>query len=191
MVRVTHFDLPADNPEELKKFYERVFDWNFDKWSDPTNTNDYWFINTGTDKHGINGGMAKKKDSSDQISNTISVSNIDHYIKRIEDNGGEILLQKMRLDNVGWLASFKDPQGNKFTLLQADKPSSVEEEKSKKRIKRYRHHAHDGIYSLGIIGAAIYYISAATGFWMGVLGLLKALVWPAFLVYEALKFMAQ
>jgi len=43
------------------------------------------------------------------------------------------------------------------------------------------------IYGVGIIGAAIYYISVATTFWMGVLGFLKALVWPAFLVYEALK----
>lgn len=43
------------------------------------------------------------------------------------------------------------------------------------------------VYGLGMIGAAVYYISAATGFWMGVLGFLKALVWPAFLVYETLK----
>ena len=45
-------------------------------------------------------------------------------------------------------------------------------------------------YCLGVIGAAVYYISAATGFWAGVLGFLKALVWPAFLVYEVLKFLA-
>lgn len=43
------------------------------------------------------------------------------------------------------------------------------------------------VYGLGFIGAAIYFISHATGFWMGVLGLLKAIVWPAFLVYEAFK----
>jgi amino acid permease len=43
------------------------------------------------------------------------------------------------------------------------------------------------VYGLGLIGAAIYFISAATGFWMGVIGILKAFVWPAFLVYEALK----
>ncbi len=51
---------------------------------------------------------------------------------------------------------------------------------------------HDGgtssaVYGLGFIGAAIYFISTATTFWIGVLGFLKALVWPAFLVYEALK----
>ena len=45
------------------------------------------------------------------------------------------------------------------------------------------------IYGLGFIGAAVYYISTATGFWMGVLGFLKALVWPAFLVYGLLKFL--
>jgi len=43
------------------------------------------------------------------------------------------------------------------------------------------------LYGLGLIGAAVYFISQASGFWMGVVGFLKALVWPAFLVYEALK----
>lgn len=44
------------------------------------------------------------------------------------------------------------------------------------------------VYGLGIIGAAIYYIQTATGFWMGALGILKALVWPGFLVYELLRY---
>ncbi|MBD3300314.1 MAG: hypothetical protein GF347_03100 [Candidatus Moranbacteria bacterium] len=45
------------------------------------------------------------------------------------------------------------------------------------------------VYGLGLVGAAVYYISTASGFWMGVVGFLKALVWPAFLVYELLKFL--
>ena len=44
------------------------------------------------------------------------------------------------------------------------------------------------VYGLGFIGAAVYYISTATGFWMGVWGFLKAIVWPAFFVYEAFKY---
>ncbi|MCX6234229.1 MAG: hypothetical protein NT175_05815 [Bacteroidetes bacterium] len=43
------------------------------------------------------------------------------------------------------------------------------------------------VYGLGLIGAAIYFISHATGFWIGVLGFLKAIVWPVFLIYEAFK----
>jgi hypothetical protein len=46
------------------------------------------------------------------------------------------------------------------------------------------------VYAFGLIGSAIYFISTATGFWMGVLGFLKAFVWPAFLVYEAFKHLA-
>jgi hypothetical protein len=42
-------------------------------------------------------------------------------------------------------------------------------------------------YFLGMIGSAIYFISTADGFWDGVLGVLKSLVWPAFLVFEALS----
>ncbi len=46
------------------------------------------------------------------------------------------------------------------------------------------------VYGLGFIGAAVYFISVAAGFWAGVLGFLKAIVWPAFLVYEAFKHLA-
>lgn len=53
--------------------------------------------------------------------------------------------------------------------------------------KEMQNNASQGaVYGLGMIGAAIYFIGHATGFWMGALGLLKAIVWPAFLVYEAL-----
>jgi len=45
----------------------------------------------------------------------------------------------------------------------------------------------DSIFGLGFIGAVIYFVSTAHDFWAGVLGILKAIVWPAFLVYGALK----
>jgi hypothetical protein len=43
------------------------------------------------------------------------------------------------------------------------------------------------VYGLGFIGAVVYFISHATGFWVGVLGFLKAIVWPAILVFVAFK----
>jgi len=43
------------------------------------------------------------------------------------------------------------------------------------------------VYGIGMIGAAVFYISHAATFWLGVLGFLKAIVWPAFLVYGVLK----
>ena len=50
-------------------------------------------------------------------------------------------------------------------------------------------HGGEAGYFVGFVGAAIYFIAKATTFWMGVLGFLKALVWPAFIVYGLLKYL--
>jgi hypothetical protein len=51
----------------------------------------------------------------------------------------------------------------------------------------HRGHSSSAVYGIGLIGAWIYFIGTAGTFWLGVLGFLKGLVWPAFLVYAALK----
>lgn len=43
------------------------------------------------------------------------------------------------------------------------------------------------IYGMGVIGAAVYYIIHATSFWMGILGIIKALFWPAFIMFKVLE----
>lgn len=53
---------------------------------------------------------------------------------------------------------------------------------------RYNIRQHDAVYGLGFIGALIYFIQHATTFWIGALGVLKAVVWPAFLVYKLFEF---
>ncbi|MGI5841227.1 MAG: hypothetical protein ACOX6N_03360 [Patescibacteria group bacterium] len=45
----------------------------------------------------------------------------------------------------------------------------------------------NAIYGLGFIGSAVYFIGQATTFGEGVVGFLKALVWPGFLVYQAFQ----
>ncbi len=49
--------------------------------------------------------------------------------------------------------------------------------------------ASEAVYGLGMIGAWIYYLTHAATFWIGALGILKGIFWPAILVYEALKFL--
>jgi hypothetical protein len=63
--------------------------------------------------------------------------------------------------------------------------------KKSKNVNNNQNINHGGniIYCLGLIGSAIFFIGQATSFWTGVLGLLKAIVWPAYLVYEAFKFL--
>lgn len=43
------------------------------------------------------------------------------------------------------------------------------------------------VYGLGFVGAALFYIQHATTFGMGVIGVLKAIVWPAFVVYKLVE----
>ncbi|KKR05786.1 MAG: hypothetical protein UT34_C0002G0293 [candidate division WS6 bacterium GW2011_GWF2_39_15] len=58
-------------------------------------------------------------------------------------------------------------------------------------MKDVRSHANanNAVYGLGFIGATVYFLSTATSFWIGLFGILKAMVWPAFLVYEMFKFL--
>jgi hypothetical protein len=46
-----------------------------------------------------------------------------------------------------------------------------------------------GVYGLAFLGSVIYYFQHATSFGMGVLGFLKALVWPVILVYKIMEFL--
>jgi hypothetical protein len=41
-----------------------------------------------------------------------------------------------------------------------------------------------GFYGLGMIAAAVYFIQQVDGFWPVVVALLKAMVWPVFLLYK-------
>lgn len=47
----------------------------------------------------------------------------------------------------------------------------------------------NSIYGLGTVGALFYYIGNASSFGMGIWGVIKAFLWPAFLVYELLKYL--
>jgi hypothetical protein len=62
------------------------------------------------------------------------------------------------------------------------------EEKNRKT-KSYKGGASDAVYGFGLIGAWVYYLSHATTFWVGVLGIFKGIVWPALLVYELMKYL--
>ena len=48
--------------------------------------------------------------------------------------------------------------------------------------------AGDAVYGLGFIGALVYYIQHTDGFLMGLLGVLKAIIWPAMVIYKLLEF---
>ncbi len=119
--RVVHFEIPCNHPQKTMAFFKKVFGWSFQQFG----TEEYWTIITGNEKlPGINGGLMKKKDPQQPIANSIDVENLDISITHIVQAGGTIVVPKMAIPTVGWLAYFKDPDGNIHGIYQND-PDAV------------------------------------------------------------------
>lgn len=123
MPRVIHFEIHADDPQRAVKFYQELFDWQFQKWDGPA---EYWLIMTGPQEQpGINGGLLrrpgpKQGDAVLAYICTIDVPSVDQYTERAVAAGGQIAMPKMPVPGVGWLAYCKDTEGNLFGMMQPD-----------------------------------------------------------------------
>jgi predicted enzyme related to lactoylglutathione lyase len=125
---IVHFELPADNLEKLKAFYEKLFDWKI--IHSPVDGMDYWIIQTvPTDdkgmpqRPGINGGMFAKQPEQKDLKpvNYITVENIDEYMEKVTKLGGKVLMPKQQVPMVGYITIALDPEGNPFGLLQPER----------------------------------------------------------------------
>ena len=43
------------------------------------------------------------------------------------------------------------------------------------------------VYGLGFVGALVYYLGNATTFGQGIFGIIKAIVWPAILIFKVFE----
>ena len=127
MPRVVHFEIHAAEPERAVKFYEKVFGWTFQKWEGPM---EYWLVTTGPDDQpGINGGLMKRRGEIDGQAViayvcTVDVPDLDASIATVEANSGTVAVPKMPIPGMGWLAYYKDTEGNIFGMMQND-PSAA------------------------------------------------------------------
>lgn len=115
MSKVSWFEMSADEPKRAMKFYENVFGWKFQKFEDQ----DYWLVTAGEkEEMGIDGAIMPRKPETAPVVNTINVPNIDEAIKKIEQNGGKVVVPKMDVAMAGTLAYFVDTEGNMHGILQ-------------------------------------------------------------------------
>jgi predicted enzyme related to lactoylglutathione lyase len=123
MPRVVHFEIHAADPDRAISFYQKMFNWTFQKWEGPM---PYWLITTGPDDEpGINGGLLPRQGTIDGQAViayvcTIGVESIDSSIASAESNGGTVVVPKMPVPGVGWLVYCKDTEGNIFGMMQPD-----------------------------------------------------------------------
>lgn len=115
MNRVTNFEIPAGDPQQVMDFFSKTFGWKFTEF-DPGH---YWMAETGEPGiSGINGSVMKRRDPRQPIVNSILVEDIDATIEKIKANGGTIVVDKQAVHSFGWLAYFKDPDGNIHGIWQ-------------------------------------------------------------------------
>jgi len=118
MPRPTHLEIPADSPDRAIKFYEDAFGWKFQLWPGPQK---YWLFSSGDEKTpGINGGLLARNPLMAGPVATLDVASVEEASAAVQKHGGTIVMPRFAVPGVGWLAYFKDPEGNLFGMMQAD-----------------------------------------------------------------------
>ena len=129
MPTVVHFQIPSDNIERSKKFYNDLFGWKFDKFPSPPGSEDmpegmeYWMISTVDDKgnEAVGGGMMKRRSPDQQgITNYFDVKSVQEYSAKIEKLGGKVISPKMPIPGMGYFAVCADTENNGFGIFEAD-----------------------------------------------------------------------
>lgn len=132
MNRIVHFEIHAGDPERAVKFYRDVFGREIEEWVMPgvemKDEDRYWMVTTGPGTEpGINGGLVFRRGpapAEEQPVNayvcTIGVADLDESVDAALKAGGNLVLPRMAVPGIGWLAYGRDTEGNTFGMMQPD-----------------------------------------------------------------------
>jgi len=123
---ISHFEIYANDPDKLAKFYTDMFDWKITAVPGM----DYRMVHTGeTDDKGmlrqpgaINGGIARRPAGYgvNGAVNYAMVDSIEDAIARAKKLGAKLTKDKTAVPGMGWFAMFLDPEGNNFAVFKND-----------------------------------------------------------------------
>jgi uncharacterized protein len=120
--RVVHFEIPFDDGDRAREFYQKAFGWNITHLPDM----DYTMVSTGptsqeqgpTEPGYIGGGMLQRSELSRGPVITVDVDDIDASLAKVEQLGGKIVRPKAEVGQMGFAAYFNDSEGNLTGLWQ-------------------------------------------------------------------------
>jgi hypothetical protein len=126
MDSVVHFEMPYENRDRMKTFYETAFGWQTQTLG-PEMGNYVVATTTEMGSNGfpknpgaINGGFYERPadPAGHAPSVVIAVNDINDAIRKITAAGGTMLGEPMEIPGVGQYASFRDTEGNRVSVLQ-------------------------------------------------------------------------
>lgn len=117
---VIHFEIPAENMKRAEGFYSKVFGWKIE-----TSFDSYFIVHTSeaNEKHlstkpgEINGAIQNKNTAISSTRIGINVENIDEICKKVENEGGKIIIPKTKLPN-SYYSVISDTEGNESLLIE-------------------------------------------------------------------------
>jgi uncharacterized protein len=133
MSTIVHFEIPADDVERAKKFYNNLFGWKIEKLHSPRGDSqltsvatgqpiEYWIITTTNDKgnKGVGGGIMKRQMPEHHVTNYIGVDSVDEYSSKVEKLGGKVFAHKHAVPGMGYFALCSDTENNVFAIWESD-----------------------------------------------------------------------
>jgi predicted enzyme related to lactoylglutathione lyase len=129
---IVHFEIPADDVERSKKFYNDLFGWKIEKWPGTDDSKltsaatgqpiEYWIVTTTDDKgnKALGGGMMKRQMPQHQVTNYIGVNSVDEYSSKVEKLGGKVIAPKHAVPGMGCFALCLDTENNVFAIWESN-----------------------------------------------------------------------
>ena len=125
-----HIEIASTDPERTKKFFEDVFDWDFETIPEMN----YHTYEAPSPPHG--GLMSPMENQRPGLLNYLLSGDIDTDVRRIEAAGGRILQPNMEIPGVGWWASFEEPTGLVLALFEAKGGQSLPERRRSRATRK-------------------------------------------------------
>ena len=114
---IVWFEIPADNPERAKSFYNALFGWKIEKF--PGAAMEYWHIDTGGADASPDGGLMKRQSPQQQgITSYVSVPSVDQFAAKVQKLGGKVCMPKTAVPQMGYFAICQDTENNMFALWE-------------------------------------------------------------------------
>ena len=119
MPTIEHFEVPAEDMERAKKFYEELFDWKISK---TPGVEDYLSIATAdqSGSKGLDGGIMRKKVPEHTTMNYIGVSSVDEYAQKVKKLGGKVVMDKTAVPGMGYFIVCLDTERNAFGIWETN-----------------------------------------------------------------------
>lgn len=127
MNQVQHFEIPADDTNRARAFYENIFGWKTAEWPMPDGV-PYIGLHTGPmneqnkmqETGFINGGMFERGHEFPITSPTIAITveDLDVTLEKVKNAGGSVVMEKKNIGGIGWYAYIKDCEGNTIGVWQ-------------------------------------------------------------------------